>query len=215
MSDRHGIFLPTRRKRQIIPRPGSRARAPSQFFKLLSRRREAVVGCLLVRNRPIDFSRSRKIKRLLVVVNAGKAAVVESKCSPRRGSLPLCAPTIGPCIGATATKRCLLPLRATAHCNRRRPSANQWWKRGPPSPIMRIIEAWPSAQALGFWKMRILLGGAEVEVRPSTRGPPSSDRHDVRGALLGIICLVHLARDHAYAEPDSAPDYCGVACSAT
>jgi hypothetical protein len=36
---------------------------------------------------------------------------------------------------------------------------------------MRIIEAWPSAQALGFWKMRILLGGAEVEVRPNTRGP--------------------------------------------
>jgi hypothetical protein len=76
-----------------------------------------------------------------MVVNAGKAAIVESKCRPRTGSLPHCAPRIGPSIGATATKRCLLPLRATAHCNCRRPSANQWWKRrrdNTPSPGMAL-----------------------------------------------------------------------------
>src|SRR5258706_1140292 len=52
-----------------------------------------------------------------------------------------CAPRVGPCIGATATKRCLLPLRATAHCNCRRPSANQWLKRrrdNTPSPGMAL-----------------------------------------------------------------------------
>lgn len=63
--------------------------------------REAVVGCLLLSNRPIDFSRSRKIKHLLMVVNASKAAVVESKCSPVQpayGELASLAPRIGPAL---------------------------------------------------------------------------------------------------------------------
>ncbi len=90
---------------------------------------EAVVGCLLVRNRPIDFSRSRKIKRLLVVVNAGKAAVVESKCSPRTGSSPHCAPKNRTLHWSDGNEEVSIPPWATVHCNCRRPSANQWWKR--------------------------------------------------------------------------------------